>query len=79
MLRLELHLANRLDFSTNSEKIKELANGSMQDTSGPWFVGHPINIFWDYKYDRIWQDTPEDNKMMQLYQKIGNLTFLRTV
>ena len=32
-------------FSTNSEKIKELANGSMQDTSGPWFVGHPINIF----------------------------------
>ena len=34
-----------------------------------WFVGHPINIFWDYKYDRIWQDTPEDNKMMQLYQK----------
>ena len=63
-------------FSTNSEKIKELANGSMQDTSGPWFVGHPINIFWDYKYDRIWQDTPEDNKMMQLYQKIGNLTFL---
>ena len=63
-------------FSTNSEKIKELANGTDRDTSGPWFVGSPINVFWDYKFDRMWQDTPEDKKMMQLYKKIATLTFL---
>ena len=63
-------------FSLNKEKIVELANNVDFDSNGPWKVGEPINVFWDYKYDRIWQDTPEDNRLMELYSAIGNLTFL---
>ena len=63
-------------FSLNKEEIVELANGVDFDSNGPWKVGEPINVFWDYKYDRIWQNTPEDLKLMELYSKISNLTFL---
>lgn len=63
-------------FSLNKEKITELANDVDFDSNGPWKVGEPINVFWDYQYDRMWQDTPEDNRLMELYSKIGKLTFL---
>lgn len=63
-------------FSANKEKITELLDGQDRDTNGPWFVGHAINIFWDKKYDRMWQDTPEDRRLMALYQSIGKLDFL---
>ena len=63
-------------FSTNKEKIVELANGTDSDTSGPWFVGSPINVYWDYKYDRIWQNSDSDKKMMAVYKTTSKLTFL---
>ncbi|MCK9159970.1 MAG: TonB-dependent receptor [Bacteroidaceae bacterium] len=63
-------------FSMDKEKVKALANGASKDTSGPWFVGSPINIYWDYKYDRIWQNTNEDKEKMAVYKAASNLTFL---
>ncbi len=45
------------------------------DTSNLWFVGSPINVFWDYKYDRIWQNTADDKKLMAVYAANG-ITFL---
>lgn len=54
-------------FSTNKEKIVELMNGKEDMPSSNWFIGQPLNIWFDYKYDRIWQDTPEDNMMMAAY------------
>lgn len=63
-------------FSTNKEKVTELANSVDFDSNGPWKVGEPINVFYDYKYDRIWQNTPEDQRLMNLYSKISKLTFL---
>lgn len=54
-------------FSTNKEKIVELVNGKEDMPSSNWFIGQPLNIWFDYKYDRIWQDTPEDNMMMAAY------------
>ncbi len=63
-------------FSTNKEEIVKLANNVDFDSNGPWKVGEPINVFWDFKYDRIWQDTPEDRRLMDLYSKISKLTFL---
>ncbi len=61
-------------FSTNKEKVTELAGGATYNSSGPWFVGSPINIFYDYKYDRIWQNTDQDKLMMAVY-KANKLTF----
>lgn len=54
-------------FATNSEKIVELADGVTENTTNLWFVGSPINVFYDYKYDRIWQDTESDKRMIAAY------------
>ena len=62
-------------FGINKNKIKSLANGVTSDTSNLWFVGSPINVFWDYKYDRIWQNTTDDKKLMAVYAANG-ITFL---
>lgn len=62
-------------FSTNKEKIVELVNGKEDMASNTLFIGKPINVWYDYKYDRIWQDTPEDRMMMAAYAK-NKMTFL---
>jgi len=62
-------------FATNKEKIVELADGSTYDSTGPWYVGEPLNIWYDYKYDRIWQNTDDDLRLMALYKTLG-ITFL---
>jgi TonB-dependent starch-binding outer membrane protein SusC len=62
-------------FGINKNKIKSLASGVTSDTSNLWFVGSPINVFWDYKYDRIWQNTADDKKLMAVYAANG-ITFL---
>lgn len=62
-------------FGLNKEKITELADGKKYDSTGPWYVGQPLNIFYDYKYDRIWQNDDDDQRLMALYAANG-LTFL---
>ena len=54
-------------FSTNKEKIVELVNGKEDMVSNNWFIGKPLNVFFDFEYDRIWQDTEEDQIMMAAY------------
>ena len=63
-------------FATNSEEIVELADGTTYDSTGPWYVGEPLNIWYDYKYDRIWQNTDADLRQMALYTAIGKQNFL---
>lgn len=68
----------RTDFnwSANREKIKELASGRVDDLTNGWYIGQPISVFRDYEYDRLWQNTPEDLRLIELYKKIGNITAL---
>ncbi len=44
-----------LTFSTNREKIEELANGAEDDVNNLWFIGKPISIAYDYDKIGIWQ------------------------
>lgn len=62
-------------FSTNKEKIVELVNGKEDMAGNNWFIGHPLSVFYDYKYDRIWQNTEEDKLMMAAYAK-NKMNFL---
>ncbi|MDR1455963.1 MAG: TonB-dependent receptor [Tannerella sp.] len=64
-----------VNVSINREKIVELASGVKEDVTNGWFVGQPINVFYDYKYDRLWQDTPEDQRLMALYKTISNYNY----
>ncbi|WP_373193836.1 SusC/RagA family TonB-linked outer membrane protein, partial [Phocaeicola vulgatus] len=55
-------------FSTNRSKIVELADGKVDDPTNGWFIGKPMDEIWTYKYDRLWQDTPEDRRMLAIYK-----------
>ena len=62
-------------FSTNKEKIVELASGKVDDTANGWFIGKPVDEVWTYKYDRLWQNTPEDLRMLAVYKANGTTMF----
>lgn len=56
---------------SNKEEIKELYNGKKDDVGNQWFIGQPINVIYDYQFDRIWQDTPEDHTEMEKFNANG--------
>lgn len=72
------------DFSWNSsitwgrniEKIVALTDGAVDDLGNGWFIGYPISVFRDYEYERLWQDTPDDARLIELYRAVGNITAL---
>ncbi|MGN0190890.1 MAG: TonB-dependent receptor [Candidatus Cryptobacteroides sp.] len=50
-----------LSFSTNENKIKRI-DGSLDENGKPandvnnnWFIGYPVNVYYDYQFDGIWQ------------------------
>lgn len=42
-------------FTTNRERIIRLYNGNESDEGNKWFIGRPVDVFYDYKADGIWQ------------------------
>ena len=42
-------------FAKNKEEIVELYGGKKDDTGNKWFIGQPINVYYDYKSLGIWQ------------------------
>jgi len=59
-------------FYTNKEEITELYYGKVDDIGNKWFIGKPINTFYDYKFDGIWQDSEEDKALMAVYNAAGS-------
>ncbi|MHA7942854.1 SusC/RagA family TonB-linked outer membrane protein [Formosa sp. 3Alg 14/1] len=44
-----------LNFSKNTNKITELYGDGTDDIGNEWFLGNPINVFYDYNKLGIWQ------------------------
>ncbi len=42
-------------FTHNKEAIVSLYNGKVDDVGNKWFIGQPLNSFFDYKKEGIWQ------------------------
>jgi TonB-linked SusC/RagA family outer membrane protein len=42
-------------FTKNNEAILSLYNGSVDDIGNRWFIGQPLNSFYDFKKAGIWQ------------------------
>lgn len=61
-----------LMLSSNKEEIVELYNGKVDDVGSKWFIGHPINVHYDYRKIGIWQDTPEDHAEMDKFNANGS-------
>ena len=49
------------NFFMNRGKITELAGGATKDVPNGWFVGQPLDVYYDYKRVGIWQNTSEDS------------------
>ena len=47
-------------FTKNNEAIVELYNGKVDDLGNRWFIGQPLNTFYDYKKVGIWQTDEAD-------------------
>lgn len=60
-----------LMFYTNKEQIVELYGKKQDDIGSKWFIGEPIDVHYDYEFDGIWQDTPEDRAEMEKYNANG--------
>jgi len=42
-------------FYKNTEEIVSLYNGAKDDVGNRWFIGKPLNSYFDYQYAGIWQ------------------------
>lgn len=45
---------------SNKEEITELFQGTSDDIGNGWFIGHPINTYYDFVFDGIWQTDEAD-------------------
>jgi TonB-linked SusC/RagA family outer membrane protein len=61
----------------NRNKLTALASGQTQDQTNYWFVGHPINVIYDYKKIGLWQQ--KDSVLMTKEQPGGNLGMIRVL
>jgi len=71
-------------FYSNREKIVELlsrdASGKPLDMlANRWFIGHPIQVYYNYKNDGIWQNTPEDLAEMAKFNANGHKFYPGTI
>ena len=58
----------------NRNKLTKLASGQERDEANWWFVGHPIDVIFDYKYEGLWQD---GDAFLNNYEPGGNVGMIR--
>lgn len=51
---------SNLNFAYNKEEIVELFSGAQDDVGNEWFIGQPINVYYDWEKIGIWQLDEED-------------------
>jgi TonB-linked SusC/RagA family outer membrane protein len=54
------------------DKIELLMNGKEDMVGNRWFIGEQMEVFYDYEKIGIWQDTPEDQAEMALFNAKGS-------
>jgi TonB-linked SusC/RagA family outer membrane protein len=50
-----LRWSTQLTWATNRNRIVRLASGVQRDLGNSWFVGYPIQVYYDYRFAGIWQ------------------------
>ena len=64
-----------LNLYANRNKLVELASGAEQDVSNRWFVGHPIDVIYDYKNIGLWQAGEEE--LLDILEPGGNVGMIK--
>ena len=58
-----------LNFAFQKEQIEELSNGKQDDVANTWFIGQPVNVYYTYENDGLWQ--AEDAAEMAKFNENG--------
>jgi len=66
-----------INLYANRNKLTSLASGSTQDVTNWWFVGHPIDVIYDYKKVGLWQTTDKDYQYLQTYEPGGKAGMIK--
>ena len=70
ILKKNFEWSTDIIFTRNKEEIIELFNGKVDSPGNAWFIGQPIQVFYDYKCIGMWQ-LGEDEGMKQHGTKPG--------
>lgn len=63
-----------LNLYSNQNELVALASGQDRDEANNWFVGHPINVIYDYERLGLWQ---EDDPYLDILEPGGNVGMIR--
>jgi TonB-linked SusC/RagA family outer membrane protein len=65
----------RTDFNiaANRNKIVDLYGDQTDDIANKWFIGHPIDVNYEYQFDGIWQETDDIANSAQPTAKPGDV------
>lgn len=63
-----------INLYTNHNKLVALASGAIEDKNNNWFVGHPIDVIYDYEAIGLWQ---EGDANILKYEPGGNVGMIK--
>lgn len=63
-----------INISANRNKLTELASGADRDEANNWFVGHPIDVIYDYEKIGLWQ---EGDPYLDILEPGGNVGMIK--
>jgi hypothetical protein len=63
-----------INLYSNKNELVELASGQERDESNSWFVGHPINVIFDYEKTGLWQ---EGDPYLDILEPGGNVGMIK--
>jgi TonB-linked SusC/RagA family outer membrane protein len=61
----------------NRNKLVALASDQERDESNWWFVGHPIDVIFDYEKIGLWNETDPDFKYLDILEPGGNAGMIK--
>ena len=63
-----------INLYANRNKLVSLASGQQEDVANRWFVGHPIDVIYDYKNIGIWQ---ANDPYLDILEPGGNVGMIK--
>lgn len=66
-----------INIYSNKNEITELASGTEKDEANWWFVGHPIDVIYDYEKLGLWNADDPDAQYLQILEPGGNLGMIK--
>lgn len=68
-----------INWAANKEEIVELLNGKEDMLAQRWFIGEPLQVYYQYDNDGIWQNTAEDLEEMAKFNANGHRFYPGTI